>query len=686
MKAKKLSGKSKKVAASKDARKKLAPMKFGGAKPRKQRHVPQRTFPRLSEGDDASGPPDVRTEPRTEGAPAPTPPPPSPAKSFIKDRAPRDHVAMALEYARAVVDGTIDACVYVRQACARQINDLDRLVSDPSFAALYTWDPERAGRVCRFVERLPHVKGPKASAHELIVLEGWQCFILTTVFGWRRLDTGGRRFRRVYTEVPRGNAKSTLSSGVGLYCTAEDGEEGAEVYSAATTRDQAKIVWGDAAAMLKKRPDFAQKIGMTVPRSTLGLATMQHPMTNSKFEPLSRESTTMDGKNLHVAIVDELHAHKDRGIYDVLETAMAKRFSSMMWIITTAGSDTAGICYEVRSYVVKVLTGVVEDESQFGIVYTIDEDDDWTDPKVWKKANPNWGVSVMPDAFEQLAQKAMQVLSAQNNFKTKHLNIWVNADVALFDMAAWDRCGNPELREEDFKGQECVAAIDLASKTDMAAKAKIFKRMEPRADECESCGQAVGGAAGPSCETKEHHGETEAHFYGFLRCYLPEAALHDGRNASYEGWALDERRFLVTTPGDVIDFEVIKADVLEDRDNHIILELGFDPWQAQMLANQLAAEAIVCTEIRATVANFSAPTKELGALMLQGRFHHDVNPVARWMVSNCVGHYDAKENVYPRKERPENKIDGVIAFIMALSRLILQPESPYSPTRGFLSL
>lgn len=606
------------------------------------------------------------------------------------------HVEKALQYARDVVSGKVNACKWVRLACKRQLKDLDDR-KDGVLRNLFVWDENQASRVCRFIECLPHVKGPKAKNNELIVLEGWQCFILTTVFGWRRLDTGGRRFRRAYTEVPRGNAKSTLSSGIGLYGLCEDGEEGAEVYSAATTRDQAKIVQGDAQAMMRKRADFAARLGIIVNQYIL-----LHPRSNSKFEALSRESGTMDGKNVHIAIVDELHAHKDRGVYDVIETATAKRLASLIWIITTAGSDSSGICYEVRTYVTKVLEGLVEDDTQFGIIYTLDEGDDWTDPEMWIKANPNWGVSVMPEVFAALAKKAMQVLSAQNNFKTKHLNLWVNADVAWMDMNAWDKCVDPTLDPEQFTNQQCIDALDLASKIDIAAKARLFWKDLPRPEgsfdpkRCEHCNKKLEQHPKPdelvagrmpsstTCTTEKFMPmkPTERHYYGFLNCYLPETALIDGRNSQYEGWA--EGGYIQTTPGDVLDFAVIKEDILDDTQKFAVREMAYDPWQATQLAQELAGSGMTVVEVRATVQNFSAAMKEFDALVRAGRWHTPDNPLFRWMITNVVCHYDAKDNVFPRKERPENKIDGPVAMIMALFRAmaIVDEVEPYSPERG----
>lgn len=557
------------------------------------------------------------------------------------------HLGRAEEYIEGVLTGRIPACAFVRSACQRQRDDLVRLKDHP----IYEWVPDKGARVCRFIECLPHIKGPKANAGELFVLEPWQCFVITTVFGWRRKDTGGRRFKRAYIEVPRGNGKSALSSGIGLYCMSSDGEQGADVFSAATTREQSKVVWEAAKQMMQKRPDFANKIGVQTSQYSIF-----KPRTHSKFMALSREANNQDGLNVHCAVIDELHAHKTRDTYDVIETATSKRESSLIWVITTAGSDTAGICYEVRGYIKKVLEGLVDD-SQFGIIYTIDEDDDWQNPASWQKANPNWNVSVTPDTFSSLAFKAMQTPSAQNNFKTKHLNVWVNADDAAFDLAAWDRCADLMLKPDDFKGQECFVGLDLASKIDIAAKSRIFTKV-------------IDG---------------KPHYFLFVDSYLPEVAITDGRNSQYSGWELEG--WLATTPGDVLDYAYVKDAILADHRDFKVREVAYDPWQATQLAQELQAVGLTCVEMRPSVMNFSAPMKELDALMREGRLHHNGNPVMRWMVSNTVCHYDAKDNVYPRKERNENKIDGVVSSLMALGRAMVAgpPKPPLVPRVRTLS-
>ena len=555
----------------------------------------------------------------------------------------KDFAKVALQYAKAVISGKIPAGKYVRQACQRQVNDLRRFKGK---ASAYRFNPvltdaagqryRPADRVCAFVECLSHIKGPLTGT--LLHLEPWQVFILTTVFGWVK-SNGRRRFRRCLVEVPRGNGKSAVSSAVGLYMLTADGEGGAEVYSLATTRDQARIVFGDAQSMARADRSFRSAFGIEVNAHNINVI-----RTGSKFEALSAEGSTLDGLNIHFGCIDELHAHKTRTVYDVVETGTGKRDNSLLWVITTAGSNRAGICYEVRTFVTRLLDGVFEDDSQFGIIYGLDEGDDWVTEASLIKANPNWGVSVRPEVLLPLQAKAMQLPSAVNNFKTKHLNEWVNADTSWMDMRAWDRCANPSLTLAAYAGQPCWIGLDLASKTDIAALVLVFA-----------------------------HPEIEGAFAVFARYYLPEDTVHANGNSQYPGWMGSGR--LTVTPGNVIDFSWIEADLIEFVSRHAVQAVAFDPFQATQLSTRMMSEGMPMIEVRPTVLNFSEPMKTLEALVLQGKLIHDGDPVLGWMASNVVAHLDAKDNIYPRKERPENKIDGIVALIMAISRAFLPGES-----------
>jgi len=542
------------------------------------------------------------------------------------------YVEIANRYIADVLNGTIPACRYVKQACKRQKNDLKRRNWQ------YHFDEDKAARVCRFIELLTHVKGPKAG--ENIHLEPWQVFILTTVFGWVD-NQGNRRFTRAYVEVPRGNGKSALSSGIGIYMLCGDGEKGADVYSFATTRDQAKIVFGDAQAMARANKKLQQAFGLSV---------LAHSMvvlgTNSKFEAKSADGSRLDGLNTHCGIIDELHAHKTREVYDVVETSIGKRAQPLMWCITTAGFNLDGVCMELRRYVLKLLDGSAEGDSQFGIVYSIDEGDDWREESSLIKANPNWGVSVMPKEIFATLSKAMTDPASENNFKTKHLDVWCNADSAFLQMGKWRKCYRPELELSDFEGYPCIYGLDLAAKTDITALVRLFWRLED---------------------------DEKVHFYAFPEFWLPSEKLLSSTNSQYQSWA--KQGLIHVSDGEINDLEAIQHYIEEDSQRFDTLAVAFDPWQAYQLASNLSQQGIPMIEIKPTVQNFSEAMKEMQSLCYQRLLHTDGNPVLEWMASNVVAHLDAKENVYPRKEQPENKIDGIVALIMCIKQSIFMNVS-----------
>lgn len=551
-------------------------------------------------------------------------------------------VEVANQYIAGVLSGKIPANKWVKLACKRQKEDLKRCKSKSS---PYLFDVNKASAICKFVELMPHIKGSLAGQN--IKLEPWQVFLLTTIYGWVKREDGKRRFRRVYIEVPRGNGKSALSSAIGLYMLTADGEGGAEVYSLATTRNQARIVFCDAQSMSRKRPEMMKALGVHVEAHNINVI-----RTGSKFEPLSSEASTLDGLNVHFGCIDELHAHKTREVYDVVETGIGKRDNSLLWVITTAGSNRAGICYEARSYVTKMLDRVFCDDSQFGVVYGLDDGDDWTTEESLIKANPNWGISVRKEILLQLQAKAMQMPSAANNFKTKHLNEWVNADSSWMDMRAWQQCADLSLNVDEFSDEDCYISLDLASKVDIAAKIKLFVRNIDGVD----------------------------HYYAFGSYYLPSETVELGSNSQYQGW--ESMGLLSVTEGAVTDYSIIEQDLIEECKRFHVVEIPYDPFQATHLAGNLVKEGLPAVEYRQTVLNMSEPMKTLEALVLSKRFHHDGCPILEWMISNVVCHIDAKDNIYPRKERNENKIDGAVALIMGLGRALAHKENQKQPVIG----
>ena len=566
----------------------------------------------------------------------------------------------ANRYVDHVMDGTIQAGHHLKMACVRHVLDLIKqntddfpfvfnpLMNDSSGNEYYPGE-----RICTFIELLPHVKGRWARNRESLKLEDWQIFQLVSIFGWIHRKTALRRFRTVYLEVARKNAKTTIASGVGLYLELADDEQGAEVYSVATSADQAKISWSIAKQMVSKSPGMRSRFGVSAHANSIAVIS-----TGSLFIPLSADHKTLDGKNAHGVIVDEVHAHRTREVYDVMETSTGSREQPVIFSITTAGTNRSGICYELRDYLVKLLKRVAVDESFFGVIYTIDDDDDWTEPKIWEKSNPNLGISVSIEDLQRKCDKAKTMPGAANNFKTKHLNVWVNADVEWMNMQAWDACADETLNEDDFTDAECWDALDLSSKVDIAAKVKLFKRRIDNQD----------------------------HYYCFGNYYLPEETIYSTPNDQYEGWM--NTGVITATPGNIIDYQYIEDDIKDDTAKFNIIEVPYDPFQATQMSTRMMDEGINMVEMRPTVLNFSEPMKELEALVLTGRFHHDGDPCMAWMISNVVAHTDVKDNIYPRKERAENKIDGPVALIMALGRAIkgeIQSESVYEK-RGIISL
>jgi phage terminase large subunit-like protein len=558
------------------------------------------------------------------------------------------NTAEALQYTRDVLSGRQIACEWVRRACDRHESDLLRM-GDKDFP--YTFSAPKAERVLRSVQMFREIRGPRAGKR--FRFAPWQKFIVASVFGWVDPIKNVRRFRYVFVAVPRGNGKSSMAAPLGLYMLALDGEGGAEVYAAAVTRDQARIVFSAAQHMARADPVFRNKYGIE-----LNAHAILQVSSASIFRPLSRDAQALDGLNVHAAILDELAAHKTREVHDVLVTATGKRSQSLIFAITTAGANQSGIGFEQWKYTQRVLSGQAVDESFFGIIYTIDEADDWQSPDSWVKANPNWGASVNPDVIANLAQRARSIASQQNAFKQKHLNLWTNAAVSWMNMILWAALGDPALSEADFAGEECLIGLDLAAKVDLAARVKLFRR----------------------------NVEGVAHYYAFAHFYLPEAAILDARNASYQTWEADG--WISTTPGEVTDFNAIESDVLNDAAHYRVTDVAYDPWQALQLASNLAAKDVSVIEYRPTVANFSPAMKEIDALVRQRRFHHDGNPVLAWNVACVEVLEDFKGNIYPRKDRddPHQKIDGLVALLMAMGRRMALDAAPSSETPGLTFL
>lgn len=544
---------------------------------------------------------------------------------------PHPHVTLARGYVDDVLAGRIDVCRWIRLACQRSRDDLD--ASDDG-ACPYAFAAVKAERACRFCELFPHTKGRWAGDRTPFRLEPWQAFLVCELFGWQRKATGTRRFRKALLMVPRKNGKSDLAARIGLYMLAADGEHGAEVYSGATSERQAWEVFRPALLMAKAMPTFLEHFGVQPYKQSLAIAG-----TASRFEPLIGKPG--DGASPHCAIVDEYHEHDTDDLAHTMITGMGAREQPLILFISTAGANTAGPCYALQLEAQRMLDGTVEDRELLALIYGIDQDDDWTDPDLLRKANPNYGVSVGADFLLARHRDAMNSAREQGAYQTKHLNRWVGARSAYFDLPKWQACRR-DIRLEDFAGQRVRLGLDLASTVDVAALSILVGDAEP--------------------------------YSVFSRFYLPEATVELGSNQHYQAWMREGR--LVVTPGEITDQERIRDDILDLAARFTVTELAYDPWQAHMLVTQLTREGLSCVEVRPTTGSFSPALKHLDGLIRSQRIAHDGCPVLQWMIGNVVALEDAKGNVFPRKERPENKIDGVIALLMPLARALAAQPAP----------
>lgn len=560
-----------------------------------------------------------------------------------------------MAYAHAVVEGSIMACLYARQACRRHLDDLVKS-DDPVYP--YRFDETKAHRVCWFISKMPHVKGKWAvrqrGVSPKIELEPWQCFVLCCIFGWVRKSSGLRRFSRVYEEVPRKNGKSIQAAGIGLYMFSADGEVGAEVFSGATKEKQAMEVFRPARRMAMRSPLFLKKFDVEVNKKSLTR------FDDSRFEPLVKNPG--DGSSPSCAIVDEYHEHDTSTLYDAMQTGMGAREQPLLFVITTAGFNIGGPCYLLRSDAVKVLSGIVQDDQFFAIIYTLDEGDDWKSEESLRKCNPNFGVSVFADYLQEQQKLAINFAHKQNTILTKHFGLWMNQATAWMNIEKWKACADKTLDIRNFKGQACWHGADLAAKVDLASRVLIFKRRE--ADELD-------------------------HYYIFGYHYAPKDTVNDGDHQHYEQWV--QEKALIAVEGAEIRLSQIQRDIERDAELYDMKCLAFDPWSALQMQQDLESkygEDVVLT-VPQTTQYLSDPMKELQAAVYSGRLHHTGDPVQTWSISNVEVREGANESWFPRKGPDEKlKIDPSAALITAMNRAYTAPapkKSIYS-TRGLLTL
>jgi phage terminase large subunit-like protein len=526
------------------------------------------------------------------------------------------------QYALDVVAGKIPNCIYIIGACKRFLKDLE--------SSKYPFDSDIAERYLRLVQKFKHVKGNWQTEH--IKYEPWQNFIFMNIIGFQNPNTGFRRFRTAHIEVCRGQGKSVLASQAGLYFLSLDNPKGNEISCFAKKSEQARIVLDSARAMAQENVKYRNVTGTKVLAHKI-----VHPKSNSTMRAMSSDSKSADGLNDILSIIDELHV-VDRSLFDVISSGLSKRQDSLLMAITTAGFDVDGVGFSQSVYAKKVATGEIIDDQFFSAVYTIDKNDDIYDPLAWKKANPNFGVSVDPITFAAKAEKTKATPADLPNFKTKHLNVWESSAQQFYDLSKWDECFEHDLSIDKFRGLSCKVGIDLASKVDLTAKVLLFKKDDL--------------------------------YYVFDTSYLPEEALKNTTNDLYA--KARETGHLAITTGEAIHYPMIEEAILADSKQHKIQELFYDPWQATQMAQNLMNKRINVVEFRFNTSNLSEPTKTLDALIRQKKIRHNGSPILRFCLGNIVAKEDAAGNVYPKKQANSEhlKIDTAIALIMALAGYI----------------
>ncbi|MHA3097760.1 terminase large subunit [Acinetobacter brisouii] len=576
----------------------------------------------------------------------------------------RDYFKIALQYCLDVRAGVRIAGQLEKLAIKRFLSDLARSGFDiesvddetkdllqklkfkikPDVDFDYELSLERVTHACKFVEACPHVKGklakmkPDGSRHRLI-LEPWQIFCMMNIFGWVDSDNK-RRFLYVYIEVAKKNGKSTWLAAVALYLAFIDGEMGAEVYTAATSRDQAKIVFEDA----KKMVEFSPRM-----RSNFGIEFSQYSVfqteTNSTLKALSQDrGGTKDGLNVHAAIIDELHAHKTADMYDIVANGVAAREEPLILAITTAGDDTTSKCYQERQVVVDILRGKAEHDQYFGMVFCLDRGDDWKNPKVWPKANPNYGISVTEKYLHSVFEKVKVSPRQEGITRQKHLNEWVGAVDGWIAPSIWEGAKR-EISESSFNGQVCFGGYDLASRMDLACWGRLRPKLE----------------------------DGKVHWYVFSSNYINERVVDtkeaingEKRPDEYPVWR--DQGLLIVTEGASTDWDRIQTDIENFHIENPFYELGHDPYHAAQLTSNLMDQDINVIEVPQTTQYLSEPMRWIEQLLVEGRLHHDGDPVLQWCVLNVVVRPDAKECIFPRKISAAKKIDAAVGMIIAASR------------------
>lgn len=538
------------------------------------------------------------------------------------------------KYAKQVLSDNIIAGLLVKLACRKHMEDIK---NSKKKTFEFFFDVDEAERAIDFFGFCKHSKGEWAG--KVLELELWQCFIVGSVYGWKHKKTKLRRFKKAYVQVARKNGKSTLMAGIGLYSLLADGEQGAEVYSAATKKDQARIIFDEAKRMVKSS-DSIQKY-VEVLRNNMNVLT-----TNSKFEPLSSDENSLDGLNVSCGLIDELHAHKSSGVWDVLDTATSARKQPIIWAITTAGFNRESICYKMYEQCINILKGTSEVHDTFSYIAQIDKDDDWREPSCWTKANPNLNVSVNIDDLLSKCKNAIETPSWQNNFLCKHLNVWTNQSTRWMDPFKWNEC---PVQEVDLSiKRSCIVGIDASATTDLTSV---------------------------NFEFELENGMTFMYSHSFMpEDKVLEAEKRD--NVPYSTWI--KQGYITATPGTTVDYDWIEAYIEDKAKVWSIQEICHDPWNTTQLANNLSNKGFVMVEIRQGYRTLSEPTKDIMRKVLNKTLVHNNNPVLTWAINNVVATTDPAGNIKPDKSKCTFRIDPAMAMIISHVRGMLKPEKKQS--------
>ena len=496
------------------------------------------------------------------------------------------------------------------------------------------YDKDAADYAVMFIESLCHTKGTWAGKpFELI---DWQEQIIRDLFGVLK-PNGYRQFNTAYIEIPKKQGKSELAAAVALLLLCGDGEERAEVYGCAADRNQAKIVFDVAVDMVRFCPALSKRVKILESQKKI-----TYLPTNSSYQVLSADVANKHGFNTHGVIFDELHTQPNRKLFDVmLQGSGDARMQPLYFLITTAGNDTNSICYEVHQKAIDIAEGRKVDPTFYSVIYGAAEDEDWTDPKVWKKANPSLGITVGIDKVKAACESAQQNPGEENAFRQLRLNQWVKQSVRWMPMDKWDACAFP-VSEDDLEGRICYGGLDLSSTTDITAFALVF----PPLDE-------------------------EDKYYILPYFWIPEETLDLRVRRDHVPYDLWERQgTLMTTEGNVVHYGYIEKFIERLGEKFNIREIAFDRWGAVQMVQNLEGMGFTVVPFGQGFKDMSPPTKELMKLVLEERIAHGGHPVLRWMMDNIYIRTDPAGNIKADKEKSTEKIDGAIATIMGLDRAI----------------